>query len=185
MLVIGVTGRARSGKNTVASGLMKAALKNNLVPQCFEISSYVLAELQATGEIDKWIKREELSLEDLSKLVRHGHERRRNNPWYWLNKLAEDVGKWKPDVAILPNIRFRNEADYIRYVYSGKIIRVKTLIKDGIEFISPDRNPNDPMEIENLSIDADFFLTVKRGQTDILKDQAATLFNNILKGTIN
>jgi len=179
MILLGLTGRARSGK-----GVVSEAIKADCAGRCdckiYEISDYVLAEIQILGKLPGKT-RSMLTKEDLSLLVAHGHERRKEYEDYWLDLVLESMVKDKPDVAILPNIRFNNEAFFVRYGFPerGKVIRVRSVIQDGLDYISPDRDPNDPMEYENLSIEADYFLTVKRGQTALLKKQAITLFDYI------
>ena len=185
MILLGLTGRARSGKGVVARAIQDDC-KGRLDCKIYEISDYVLADMNRLGKLPGKT-RSMLDKEDLSLLVQHGHWMRSRDEFYWLDYVTEDIDKDKPDVAILPNIRFRNEAEFIWSSYqsiprweSGKIIRVRSLLRDGLDYISPDRDPNDSMEYENLSIDADYFLSVKRGQTTLLKKQAVTLFDYII-----
>ena len=185
MILLGVCGRARAGKNSVAEGIYLEAQRLKKHVRIYEFSEYVLKDLLL--KYPKFpMKREELTSFDLTYLVKHGLSMRQQNAYYWVDELFNDIYRDQPEVAILPNIRFLNEAEAVRsYGKPGKIIRVKSLIRDGVEFISTDRDPNDNMETENLSISADFFLTAKRGQTRLLKIQAAGLFNYILKENKN
>ena len=183
MILIGLTGRARAGKSIVSKAIQEDC-RGRCDCKVYEISSYVLSDLQRFGYLPGKT-REMLDKEDLSTLVEHGHAMRAIDPCYWLDYVFRDVEKDKPDVAILPNIRFLNEAYFVQESYDGKIIRVRSLVKDGLDYISPDRDPNDPMETEGLSIEADYFLTVKRGQTKLLKKQAITLFDYILRESNN
>ena len=182
-LIVGVTGRARAGKNTVAHGLISGAAKSGQTARVYEFSQYVIKDLNPSW---KEVPREDLLPEEISKLVSHGLEKRKKDPWYWVDRVFSDIVKDKPDVAILPNIRFLNEAEAVKnYGYPGVIIRVKTFVKDGIEYISTDRDPNDDMETENQLIQADYFLTVARGQTKLLKMQAESLYEYLKKEAYN
>lgn len=53
-----------------------------------------------------------------------GTEFRRNvNPQYWVNKLAQRIVKEKPEVALIADIRFQNEMDFVKN-QSGDVVRV-------------------------------------------------------------
>ena len=187
-IIVGITGRARAGKNTAATGIMQSCASHGLYARVYEISNYVLLEAIDRGILPEDSRRDFIGEEGIKKLVDLGLRIRETGPYYWINKLMKDVSRDNPEVAILPNIRFLNEAEAIRVAGNpGKIIRVKTLVRDGVEYISPDRDPNDLMETENYLIEADYFLTVKRGpwQAELMKYQASALFDHILKGTYN
>jgi hypothetical protein len=183
MIILGICGRAKHGKNVTATAIRKKAVEfgfNHEQIKEYEISNYVLADLQRHGTL-VGRTRSGLAREELKKLVDHGLKLRKQDPHFWLDLVFEDMQKDNPLMALVPNIRFLNEAEAIRNVGTpGRIVRVKTLIRDGVEYISEDRNPNDDMETENYRIEADYFLTVKRGQTKLLQKQAAAIFDYIL-----
>jgi hypothetical protein len=175
MLVIGVCGRAEAGKSSASKAIFKEAVSNGLRPEIFEISSYVLKDAigqNLVGDKD----RENLTAEEIAQLVNVGTKRRSENPQHWIELLRQDVADRNPDVALIPNLRFLNEADFVRES-GGKIIRVKSYVVDGVEFISPSRNANHISEVEHHQIQADHFITVLRGESLLLAKQAATLFN--------
>jgi hypothetical protein len=176
MLTIGLVGRAQQGKSTAANAMLREATSQGLRANVFEISQYVLNEAIDLNRVPAK-EREKLTPEEIEQLVVLGVERRTQNPHYWLNTMFADIKIKNPDVAIVPNIRFTNEAEGIRSVYKGFIVRIKSYIVDGVEYISADRNPNHAMEIEHLSIPADYYLTTRRGESKLLSMQAATLFN--------
>lgn len=178
MIIIGLTGRARSGKSSAARGLVKAAEAKGLTAKIFELSDYVLADLKADGLIPKSATREDLK-DNVGLLVQRGMSRREENPDYWIDALRSDLLTQKPDVAIIPNVRFVNEADLIDSL-GGVLIRVKAVIRDGVEYISQDRDPNHVSETSTYLLDADYFLTVKKGQTKLLEAQAGALLNYLL-----
>ena len=178
MLLLGLTGRARSGKSSAAKGLVRAAEAKGLAAKIFELSDYVLADLKTNGLIPKSATREDLK-DNVGLLVQRGMSRRAEDEDYWVDLLRSDLLTQKPNVAIIPNVRFLNEADFIDSL-GGSLVRVKAIVRDGIEFISPDRNPNHESETSTYQIDADYFLTVKKGQTKLLEAQAGTLLNYLL-----
>src|SRR5882762_10275129 len=180
MHVFGVVGRARSGKTTAVKAILKEAKKHELHAEVFEFGSYVLKEAIKVGKIpDK--DREQLTPEEIEQLVILGSKRREERPDYWIHLLQKDIVSKNPDIALVPGVRFLNEAQAVRDL-GGKIIRVVSYIVDGIEFISPDRNANHPSETEHYSIQADFFLTTRRGESNLLSRQAATLFSYLIEG---
>lgn len=184
-VILGITGRARSGKNCVASGIEEAAKRLGIDYKVYEISEYVLKSLQYEGQL-VGKTRESLTSEDIELMVNHGNFHRGKDPWHWVDRVFTDISYDNPEVAILPNIRFKNESAAVRaYGLPGRIIRVKSLIRDGIEWISTDRDPNNQMEIENYQIDADYFLMAKKGHTKLLQMEAATLFEYIYKNGNN
>jgi hypothetical protein len=157
---------------------MKAAEKKGLTAKIFELSDYVLADLKADGLIPKSATREDLK-DNVGLLVQRGMSRREENPDYWIDALRSDLLTQNPDVAIVPNIRFQNEAKIIDDL-RGYLVRVKAIVYDGVEYISPDRNPNHISETGTYLLDADYFLTVKKGQTKLLEAQAGALLNYLL-----
>lgn len=174
MLVIGVTARSEAGKSTVAKAVAKEATTKGLNVDIFEISNYILKEAIGAKSIPPK-ERSELSSDEIEELVKLGVQRREENPEYWIKLLVNDMARKKPDVALIPNIRFENEAQAVRKM-DGKIIRIKSYLVDGVEYISTTRNPNHASEIEHYSIKADYFLTAMRGESLLLGRQAATLF---------
>lgn len=176
-VVIGITGRARTGKTTVAKAILKEAAAKGLMAESFEMGSYVLKEAIGIGSVPPK-DRASLTNKEIEELVRLGTSRREENPRHWIDLMVQDIEEKKPDVALVPSIRFLNESEAVRKM-DGRIIRVKSYLLDGVEFISPDRDPNHASEVENYSINADYFLTAMRGESILLARQAATLFGYI------
>lgn len=173
-MIISVLGRAEVGKSTVAKAIVKTAVYMELNAQVYELSNYILTEAIELGSIKKKA-RAECTPEDIQELIRLGGLRRGENANYWINILLADIAATKPDVAVFPNLRFPDEATAIQAV-GGKIIRVTALNPDGAEYVSRSRDPNDPSETSQRLIVADYYLTTKRGESDLLKMQAETLF---------
>jgi hypothetical protein len=189
MILLGITGRAKSGKSMVALGILKAAEAKGLTAKIFELSDYVLADLKSDGLVPKSATREDLK-DNVSLLVERGMSRRAENVDHWVELLEEDLENTFWDVAIIPNVRFPNEATFIQEQYcvgpagTSAIVRVTALVKDGISYISQDRDPNHISETGTHDIEADYFLTVKKGQTKLLEAQAGALLN-YLQGEAN
>jgi hypothetical protein len=178
-MLIGIVGRARHGKNTVAEEICNFSRASGLVAEIFETSNLVLESLKKEGRISQNASRDNLTPEQIKLLVKHGKEKRDLFSDYWIHRLLKEIVLSKADIIVVPNIRFINEAREIKE-NRGILIRVTSVVEDGVEFISTDRDPNDVMETENKKIQADYFLTVKRGETELLRKQAAGLANYLL-----
>ena len=183
ILTLGICGRAQHGKTTTAKAILKAAAAKDLKAESFEMGSYVLKEAIGIGSIPPK-ERSELNEKEIAELVNLGMKRREENPHHWVNLMLEDIEEKKPDIALVPSVRFINEAEAVRKM-DGKIIRVTTYVVDGVPYISNDRNANDLSEVQNYSINADFFLTTMRGESLLLSRQAATLFGYIWERHLN
>jgi hypothetical protein len=183
MLILGITGRARSGKSTVAMALALGANKHGLSSKTYDFSSYVIKDLQTKGSLPKDFTREDMDENGIRDLVNHGSGMRAKDPYYWIDRLFDEVFSDKPDLAIVPGVRFINEAQEVHTaegIGNGKILRVKALVRDGTEWISPDRDPNHYSETEQDLIQADYFLTAKKGESVLLKLQGQSLLEYIL-----
>lgn len=150
-----------------------------MTAESFEMGGYVLKEAIGLGTIPPK-ERSELTTKEIEELVLLGTSRRDENPRHWIDLMLADIEEKKPDVALVPSVRFSNEADAIRKM-DGKIIRITSYVVEGVDFISRDRDPNHISEVQTYSIHADYFLTVMRGESILLGKQAATLFNYLVE----
>ena len=162
-MIIGILGRARSGKSTVASALVRLTTTlYYLQASQYDIGQEVL----------------ELLPHELHTLVLVGKQKREEEPDFWLDKIGRRMWHEAPDVAVIPNVRYTNEADFVRQ-HSGYLIRVVALNPNGSEYISPDRDANHESETELLGVRTDFTLTAYKGEPDLLADYAFAVFNQI------
>lgn len=197
-LVIGLCGRARHGKDSVA--LIVKAVLERYGCRVFHssISEIVLEEAQLAGLIPPAKRRSDLDGQELAALVSLGHEGRARDEDFWLEKMArriigcccvppghilgchvvggtiglEDRGKF--GAAIIPGIRFPNEIEWLKKA-GGWLVKVSRMNADGSEFISPDRDPNDPMETVLNRALPDLEIRGKTGQEQWLGAQARSL----------
>lgn len=183
MILIGITGRCESGKSTVSKAIAKEAKSHGLKAEIFELSNYVLREAIGMSTIPPK-ERSELTNSEIEELVRLGSQRREENPRHWIELMLADIEEKRPYVGVVPNIRFLNEAEAIRSM-GGSIIRIRSFVVDGVEWVSRSRDPNHPSETEHHFIRADYFLTALRGESILLGKQAATLFNYLVERQTN
>lgn len=183
-MLIGLLGRARNGKTTVAEAVQKQAHKMELSAEIYDIGALVLAECIEEGALTRKT-RAELSRSELEVMVWWGKKKRdEQGESYWLKKLEKQIEDDGADVAIIPNIRYTNEAWFVA-AKRGITIKVVSLNPNGSEFISPDRDPNHPSETEIINYPADYYLTARRGDPILLSDLAATLFSRVWRLGLN
>lgn len=186
-LLIGFCGRARHGKDFVA-GMVRNGLEQK-GHRCFlsTISQMVLNDAQHRGLIRSDITREQCTKPELDVLVKHGHYGRSLHPDHWIGELQEKIITFNPDVALIPGVRFPNEIDWIKRhdkKIKGIVVRIRRFNPDGSDYISPDRDPNDPMETVLNRVVADYEISATSGQQDWLDAQARGLAN-FLAGEIH
>lgn len=119
MKLFGITGRARSGKDTLVNTLLSAGYDVGRVAFADALKEEVCA---ATGV-------SLLALEQHKELYRPllqwwGTEFRRGQDQdYWIKRVAARLPWSTDDVVFVTDVRFENEADFIRRM-GGTIIRV-------------------------------------------------------------
>jgi hypothetical protein len=167
-----------------AEAMQKQADTHGLDARLYDIGALVLSECIEFGSVAKKT-REELNQEELGVMVWWGKRQREiRGEFYWLRKLEEKIQSESPDVKIIPNVRYLNEAKWVQE-NDGINVRVTSLNLDGSQYTSPDRDPNHPSETELLSYNTDYHLTVKRGDPILLADLAATLFERVWRLRLN
>jgi len=181
VIIIGITGRCRSGKTVVAAALEAAAKQRGLTVKRYEFGQLVLDYCIKSGRVPPKC-REELNPAELHTLIYTGKQKREEQIDFWVDKMEYEIITDGVSVAILSGVRFPNEARLIRE-HDGYLIRVVALNANGSQFISPDRDANDPTETELHDVRADYVLTAYRGQVPLLRNYAGVVFRHI-KGEI-
>jgi len=177
-LLLGLCGRARHGKDFTASVIHGWFEEQGYHVFTSSISEEVLREGQDRGIIRQGITRADCTRVELDALVALGHEGRAIDEYHWLFRLEARIVALKVDIAVIPGIRFPNEIDWLRS-FNGTIARVKRYNVDGSLYISPDRDPNDPMETCIERVVADYEISAATGQESWLKNQARGLANEL------
>lgn len=178
MIVLGIVGRARNGKSTVADAIQHAArTMYNLSAKQYSIGDLVLEFCIRSGRVPPK-QREELNSAELQTLVHVGKQQRDADADFWIRKVRGAMIEDSPDIAIIPNVRFQSEVDLVKE-QGGWLLRVTALNADGSPFLSPDRDPNDSSETQLHALQTDFALTAYRGETGLLVDYAHSVLNHI------
>lgn len=169
-LVIGVCGRARHGKDSIATTIRQHFESRGL--RCFQSSiSTIVFEYAVSHALINADTREHCNRDELNTLVDVGHQMRGIDEDYWITRLARRIIEAQAIIAVIPGIRFPNEINWIKQA-SGLMLRIKRLNQNGSMFISPDRDANDVMESCLDYVIPDFEITVKTRQENWRDAQA-------------
>ena len=135
-VLIGVNGKARSGKDTTF------AVIRDLFPGRVERVAFADAlREEARTTIDPqtgkplWDGVIPYTVEGRAALQSIGHLRRQSNPRYWIDKVFEHIRQRAatplgPDIFVITDVRYRNEADAVREA-GGFVLRIARFNSDG------------------------------------------------------
>lgn len=178
MIVLGVGNRARQGKSLFCATIIERCSFIGISCREYSISEAIIQCCIAEGILPKNAKREAC---DPNILVRVGNAKRAERKDYWVNEISKAIDIDKPQVALIPNVRFPQEVELVKSL-GGYTVRVRRLNPNGTFYISPDRNPNDPCEC-TLDLAAwDFEIVNMPGREFWLRRQAAALFDYLREG---
>jgi hypothetical protein len=117
-----------------------------------------------------------------------GTEYRRSvDPDYWVKRLAARLEKDKPEIALLTDMRFPNEMQFVQEY--GDAIKVERRNPDGSLYVAPGVIPHPSEEaLAHLKDNEWDAILTNDGTLDELKDAGVLLFDTLLgrveKGTI-
>jgi hypothetical protein len=129
MLLIGFGHRARQGKNTAAQAVLEScpldtdvrmyafadALKMEVRSACAKMGSqWALIEAwKEAGLIPDWVHYEDGKPRSLLQWWGTDYKRKKD-PLYWVKKLSAKVDTHQPEIALITDVRFLNEIDFIK-----------------------------------------------------------------------
>lgn len=101
---------------------------------------------------------------------------RKKDPDYWVKLLDKRIEQEHPEIALVTDVRFQNEAEWV-HSKNGALVKVVRIKSDGTPYISPDRDPNHPSEAALDSYkDWDFIILGADGEVEALKEVARDLY---------
>jgi hypothetical protein len=162
--VIGITGQARHGKDTLAQMIVSTAPG----AERLAFSDGIAAVARARGVMG--LNRDAPVLQDI------GFEMRQTIPQVWLNVLYGAISDRRPRIAVITGVRFEDEADMIREM-GGIVVRMIRLCANGTPYESPDRPSTHPVEMGMLSIRADMTFTSMDGDMQDFPAYARSCLN--------
>lgn len=177
---IGTAGRARHGKTSVCLAIQDEATIAGFDAKIYDIGAEILAYCIEQGRILPK-KREELTSEELIILIEAGREFRAQDNFFWLNRINQRILRDVPDIALIPNLRYPFEGDWLRAQNGhGHVIKCVRLNRDGSMFYSPDRPSHDESERSADTFNADYFITVREGDQALRHELAITIWYHIV-----
>lgn len=167
-LVIGFGAKARSGKNSAADAIKAYAVQNGFVK--VEIVSFA-DELRRMAVEFCGMTRKDPPL-----LQRLGVHMRNFEPDFWVNLLAAKVGTLRPELILIPDLRFQNEAAWIKS-QNGYCVEIIRFNADKTRLVAQDRDPNHISEVALDSYAWDY--SVSAGPLSELEEGARQVFDQI------
>ena len=137
MLLIGFGHRARQGKNTAADAILDVcpletdvhqyafadALRSEVRTACAKFGTQydLIKEWQLNGIMPDWVHFEEPKPRSLLQWWGTDY-RRTQDPLYWVKKLRATLSQHNVDVALITDVRFPNEGDFIHEL-GGHVVK--------------------------------------------------------------
>ncbi len=167
-LIIGLSGKARSGKDTIASHLHYWNCKDSKI---YSFASDLKAFCRVMGFMQQ---------KDGNLLQQVGTHLYRNlvDKDKWINGVMWQIKDDKLKIAIIPDVRFENELLFIED-NGGIVFRIDRINEDGTTYLTTDRNPNDESETELDNYPFKHRFTVKSGDMEGLGNVASQIDNLI------
>lgn len=136
MIVVGFGHKARQGKDLLAKSVHNwlSHGKVNVVTMGFA------DELKAMARTLGMTTKNSVMLQHL------GMAMRALEPNYWIMRLAVRLEELQPDVVLIPDVRFENEANWIKS-RGGRLVKVTRLTNADI-YTAGDRDPHHQSETE-------------------------------------
>ena len=189
MTLIGLGHKARQGKNSVANYMKQVnpaikifAFADELKLYCKEHHDELVPRWQlrnSTKQLPAWKDDPIYGCSPILQMV--GMEFRALDENFWVDKVAEKIVAQQPEAAVITDVRFINEAQWIKE-NGGFMVEVRRHNADGTQYIDPGRDPNHPSEIAlDEYEDWDYIIAVKDGDLKGLKAKSIGVYNLISK----
>jgi hypothetical protein len=168
-IVVGISGYARSGKDTLASIIKESLLSNGVKTKIFSFAFSLKNDIDdfCTSKIgiSSFSEITEMKSKIRPILIAYGQVQRTiSNGTYWLNKLKPEIDSFFDDdgsVAIVSDLRFKeyefDEVDFIRSYSNNMIITVSRIMENGI--LNTAAHESEAKNLPRISRIADYELT--------------------------
>ena len=182
MIIVGFGSKARQGKDSAAEAVvLHFQRKAHREKEYYgEVKATPTARIYKFAEALYEECRRDYGMQekDAPLLQRVGSERRAQDPEYWIKKAFEKIKAEKVGIAILTDVRYKNEARYVKE-QGGMLINVSRLNVDGSPFIADDRPADHPSEIDLDEHNWDFYIRAHSGQQVLVGELAITIVEHI------
>lgn len=189
MVLIGLGSKARQGKDFVAKYMKEAVPDIELFSFAVELKKYCRDhhdELEYKWQMANLTKQKPGWKDDAIYgctpiLQWFGTEvMRKQDPDHWVKIIAQRLETEQPKIAIVTDVRFENEAQFIKE-NEGFLVEVIRVKADGTRFLDAGR---DPHHLSEVALDDylgwDFTIRVKDGDLEALQAKALGVLSNVL-----
>lgn len=160
-LVLGLGQKARHGKDTAAAWLVKMSGATRFA---FSDALYAYARVEHG-----------MTTKDAPLLQKIGVQMRERDPLTWVKALYYDILTKEPKIAVITDVRFPNEAAFIKSV-GGYTCKVSRFNEDGTPFVTTDRDPNHTSETALDGHAWDFAIQARTGDITTLHEKIMDVY---------
>ncbi len=172
MFILGLGHRARHGKDSVARAIVEYCATQGIYAKQYGFCDALKAHCRvAFGMREKDAPLLQMVGTDLY---------RRKDPDIWIRVLMDTLDEQKPDVALITDTRFQNEAEAILW-RGGSVIKVERRNADDGLWVAQDRDPNHSSETALTNYPFDLVVSAKDGQLTELLDSGIKAFDTLYR----
>ncbi len=190
MILIGLGAKARQGKTYVSNYMKETypeiecyAFADELKRYCKEHHNELVPQWQLAHQVKHLPLAKEDPIYGYTAILQwYGTEIvRKRNPNQWVDIVAEKIRKDKTEIAIVTDVRFPNEAAYIKN-HDGYLVEVIRHNEDGTRYYDPNRDKNHASETAlDDYLGWDYSILCKSGNLDSLRIKSETVIRAIVE----
>jgi hypothetical protein len=191
MLIIGLGHKAKQGKDYVSKYMQESlpslvqtySFARELKLYCKEHHDELLARWQLANQTKQVPACKSDPIYGYTRILQwYGTDvARKANPNVWVEALSSRVAADLPEIAVITDVRFQNEAAYVKE-NGGYLIEVIRRLPDGSQYLDQDRDPNHPSETALDKYDGwNYIITEKDGNLEGLKCKAEHVLRMIIE----
>jgi hypothetical protein len=186
MIIVGLGYKARQGKTYVSNYMQEAfpqaklyAFADELKRYCRDHHDELLPLWQLANQTQQVPACKPDPIYGYTRILQwYGTDvARLKDPNVWVNELAARMHKEQPEIAIITDVRFPNEAEFIKE-NGGYLVEILRRTADGEQYRDPDR---DPFHISETALDNyegwNFHISCKDGDLKGLKAKSLGVMN--------
>lgn len=170
MFVLGLGHRARHGKDSVAREIVRQCAAQGIYAKQYAFADALKAYCRvAFGMREKDARLLQYVGTDIF---------RERQPDIWVRVLIDTIREQAPDVALVTDMRFPNEADAIISL-GGFTMKVERYTPGGDLWVAEDRDPNHPSEIALTDYRFDETVAAQNGDLGALLGHGVRAFDRL------
>lgn len=188
MIIIGLGHKARQGKDFISnymkevlSGIQTYSFARALKEYCKANHATLVGDFRTATGYTGTIEQKEDPIYGYTRILQwYGTYARATDPDVWIKKVAAQIEIDNPEIAIVTDVRFPNEAAFVKEKggYTVECIRRQT---DGSQYTDPGRDPNHISETALDEFNFDFIISVMSGDLIGLRAKAQGVLADILR----